>query len=130
MASCLPSTVVFYLCVICFFLDIQYHGFVPFIMITDIFVAFILISIISWFCSDIGTGLAWFTTFGFTLAVLYVIYLWRINNPNYIGLIEINGNRSQYYYPYNYSSSTLSPSSTLNPSSTLKPIYYNFFSWF
>lgn len=131
MDSCLPSTVVFYLCIICFFLDVQYHGFVPFIMITDIFIAFILISIISWFCSDIGVGLAWFATIGFTLTVLYGVYVWRINHPTYIGILEVNGTPIQYFNPYNYPAQTIVPAQTNNPSQTInptnKPIYYSLF---
>jgi len=132
MDSCLPSTVVFFLCIICIFLDIQYHGIVPFILITDIFISFILLSIISWFCSSVGVGLAWFTTIGFTLAVLYAIYNWRINHPNYVGIIE---SRYPLYFlnPYNYNYSphmTLIPSQTLNLSNynSGSPSFYNFFS--
>lgn len=111
MDSCLPSTVVFFLCIICIFLDIQYHGVVPFILLTDIFISFVLLSIISWFCSSVGVGLAWFTTIGFTLAVLYAIYDWRIKHPNYVGIIE-SRYPLHFLNPYNYNNA----SQTLNPS--------------
>jgi hypothetical protein len=115
MDSCLPSTVVFYLCIICVFLDIQYHGFVPFIIITDIFISIILIAIVNWFCTDIGIGLAWFATAGFFLTVLYGIYSWRISHPNYIGLLEVNGTPLFFLNPYNYPSQTFSPLQTYKP---------------
>jgi hypothetical protein len=97
-------------------------------MITDIFIACILIAIVNWFCSDIGIGLAWFATIGFTLAVLYSVYIWRINHPNYIGILEVNGSPVQYFNPYNYPSQTLNPSAISKPTNYPNyPIYYSLF---
>jgi len=91
---CVPALIIVLVSIITVLFDYQiYNGFIPIIVISDIFILLLLIALVQWFCSKQATGVAWLTAFSITAFVFYGLYLWRTNNPEFMKFIEDEKNK-------------------------------------